>query len=320
MTLERLAEAPIAHDPATSDFLSEVLAGLSLARKSLPSRFFYDDRGSELFEQITELPEYYPTRTEIQLLTQCAAEIADALPSGAAVVEFGSGSSRKTELLLSALRDPAAYIPVEISRAALYPAAARIAKLFPKLAVYPILGGFHVLDGLKLPGKRLTLIGFFPGSTIGNMDAAEAMSFLGAARRLLGPDAFFLIGADLIKPLDILLPAYNDARGVTAAFNLNMLARINRELDGTFDLDAFEHEAVFNSEESRIEMYLRSKSTQTVQVFGHLFSFRAGETIHTENSYKYELTGFKALAAQSGWRSIKIWVDSNRLFSLHLLG
>ena len=314
-----IVQFPEARVAAGKDFRDAVLSGLSLQQKSVPSRFFYDARGSELFERITELPEYYPTRTEIGLLKSCGPEIGELLPPGAVVVEFGSGSSRKTELLLEALKGPSAYIPIEISAAALYPAARRIARVFPGLGVHPILGGFHDLDRMKLPLEDHFCVGFFPGSTIGNFTRTEAVLFLRSVRRLLGKKAALLVGADLQKPLDILLPAYNDAAGVTAAFNLNMLERINRELSGTFDLDAFEHSAVYNERKERIEMHLRSLCVQGVSVAGRSFSFSAGETIHTENSHKYSLSSFRWIAARSGWETVKSWADKNRLFSIHLL-
>ena len=310
---------PEARVSATKEFREAVLFGLSQKQKTVPSRFFYDSAGSELFERITELPEYYPTRAEIALLKACGRDIAGLLPSGAAVVEFGSGSSRKTELLLSALDRPAAYIPIEISAAALYPAARRIARAFPGLGVHPVLGGFHDLDSMKLPLQDHFCIGFFPGSTIGNFTHTEAVLFLRSVRRLLGKNAALLIGADLEKPLDILLPAYNDAAGVTAAFNLNLLARINRELSGTFDLAAFEHVAIYNERKERIEMHLRSAYTQCASVAGRTFTFEAGETIHTENSHKYSLASFRWITARGGWETLKSFAGEDRLFSLHLL-
>lgn len=315
----QVVQFPEARVSSAKDFRDAVLLGLSQKQKSVPSRFFYDARGSELFERITELPEYYPTRTEIGLLKSCSPDFGRLLPPGAVVVEFGSGSSRKTELLLQALERPSAYIPIEISAAALYPAARRIARAFPGLGVHPVLGGFHDLDRMKLPLQDFFCVGFFPGSTIGNFTRTEAVLFLRSVRRLLGKRAALLVGADLQKPLDILLPAYNDAAGVTAAFNLNMLARINRELFGAFDLAAFEHSAIYNERKERIEMYLRSLCAQSASVAGRCFSFEAGETIHTENSHKYSLSGFRWLAARGGWEIVKSWADKNRLFSLHLL-
>jgi dimethylhistidine N-methyltransferase len=302
-----------------ASFLDEALRGLSMRQKTLPSRFFYDERGSELFEQITELPEYYPARTEIGILKSSAASLREAIPASAVIVEFGSGSSRKTELLLENLESPSAYVPIEISASALYPAAARIAGRFPGIEVYPLLGGFHHLAGMTLPRYGCPRAGFFPGSTIGNFTRAEAISFLRSIRALLGPGAVFLVGADLQKPLDILLPAYDDAQGVTAAFNRNILARINRELRGSFDLSLFDHLALYNEAEHRVEMHLRAKRAHRVSVASRLFEFRTGETIHTENSHKYTVQGFQRLAAEGGWTIRRTWIDENRLFSLHLL-
>jgi dimethylhistidine N-methyltransferase len=317
--MQRLFEAGAA--PVLADaFREEVLEGLSKPQKWLPSRYFYDARGSELFEEITRLPEYYPTRTEIALLKSYAVEIAQAVPRGAAVVEFGSGSSLKTELLLEALDRPASYIPIEISETALYPAAARIREKFPGLEVCPILGGFHDLDRLKLPAAAHARVGFFPGSTIGNLTPPEANRFLTAARGLLGTGAVFVIGADLQKPLEILLPAYDDKAGITAAFNRNILIRINRELEGTFKPAWFEHVAIYNAFGDRVEMHLKATRAHSALAAGRRFYFRQDETIHTENSYKYTLAGFEALAAGAGWRSRRVWTDENNLFSVHMLG
>jgi dimethylhistidine N-methyltransferase len=317
--MPRLSETAAAPLIPEAGFLKEVLQGLSLPQKMLPSRFFYDERGSDLFEEITRLPEYYPTRTEIALLKSYGSSIASYVPSGAAVVEFGSGSSQKTELLLEALDSPSAYIPIEISASALYPAALRVQQNFPGLRVHPILGGFHDLSRLKLPSSEAAYTGFFPGSTIGNMTLGESSAFLRLTRRFLGPGALFIIGADLQKPLDILLPAYNDAQGVTAAFNRNILLRINRELGGDFDLDLFEHSALYNEREGRVEMHLRALKAHRASVAGRVFEFQRGETIHTENSYKYTVPGFHDLARSGGWTPLRTWVDENSLFSIHLL-
>jgi dimethylhistidine N-methyltransferase len=315
--MHQLVEA--AASPGKISFLDEVLRGLSLRQKALPSRLFYDERGSELFEQITELPEYYPTRTEIGLLKSLGESLREVIPAGAVVVEFGSGSSRKTELLLENLESPRAYVPIEISASALYPAAARIAGKFPGLEVYPLLRGFHELVGIELPLNNHPRIGFFPGSTIGNLTRGEAISFLRSVRALLGPSALFLAGADLQKSLDILLPAYDDAKGVTAAFNRNILVRINRELRGTFDPNLFDHSALYNEGEHRVEMHLRARRAHLVSVASRLFEFQAGETIHTENSHKYTAHGFQHLSSEGGWTVRRTWIDENRLFSLHLL-
>jgi len=317
--MQRFAGMQTAPQLAAGSFLEEVLRGLSLRQKALPSRFLYDERGSELFERITELPEYYPTRTEIALLKSSGPELREIVPPGAVIVEFGSGSCRKTELLLEALDRPFAYISIEISASALFPAARRIKRKFPGIAVHPVLGGFQDLAKMTLPFRGYPRAGFFPGSTIGNLTPDEAVFFLQSARRFLGGDALFIVGADLQKPLDILLPAYDDAAGVTAAFNRNILTRINRELDGNFDPGLFEHTAPYNAAEGRIEMHLRPAKPHRVLVAGHSFEFRSGETIHTENSYKYTLAGFRALARDGGWDPVKAWTDKNNLFSLHVL-
>jgi dimethylhistidine N-methyltransferase len=314
------AASPSSAPSPFSDFLEQVLHGLSLPQKSLPSRYFYDAAGSALFEQITELPEYYPTRTEIAILESHSGRIREAIPEGAAIVEFGSGSSRKTELLLNALDAPCAYIPIDISASALYPAAERIRQKFPGIAVHPVLASFEDIAGMTLKLKGPPRVGFFPGSTIGNLSRTEAISFLGSARRYLGSDARFIAGADLQKPLGILLPAYDDAQGVTAAFNRNILVRINRELDGTFNPCAFEHRALYNGAEHRIEMHLLATGAQRVSVAGRVFTFEDGETIHTENSHKYTLEGFQAMARAGGWQPAEAWIDKKNLFSIHLLG
>ncbi len=318
--MQQLVEIEAAARCADPGFLDAVFLGLSSDQKTLPSRFFYDKHGSELFEEITALAEYYPTRAEVAILKAHGLGIASGVPSGAAVVEFGSGSSRKTELLLEALDRPAAYVPIEISASALYPAARRVQDKFPGVLVRPVLGGFHELDSLKLPFKVAPSVGFFPGSTIGNMTPAEATVFLRSARRFLGSGARFIVGADLQKPLDILLPAYDDAAGVTAAFNRNILTRINRELDGNFDPALFDHLPLYNEAEGRIEMHLRASKAHWVSVAGRGFEFAEGETIHTENSYKYTVPGFEELARGAGWTPLGCWTGENDLFSIHLLG
>ncbi len=305
--------------PASQEFAEEVLAGLSRVPKALPCRFFYDARGSELFEQITWLPEYYLTRTEIAILEAHGAEIAAMAGPGACLIEFGSGSSRKTDLLIEAMPSLAAYVPIDISHAALAGAAARLSKRFPDLRIVPVHADFASLAAIPAalgPGRRL---GFFPGSTIGNFERDEAIRFLRRCARLLGPDSLLIVGADLDKSPDVLLPAYDDASGVTAAFNLNLLARINRELDADFDLGRFEHEAIYNPQQSRIEIYLRSRKAHTVTVAGKTFCFGEGERIHTENSHKYSVEGFAALAAEAGWTSRAEWTDSSGLFCIHAL-
>lgn len=301
------------------DFADAVIGGLQAEQKSIPCRFLYDARGSDLFEQITQLPEYYPTRTEIGLLETHADEISELAGEGVALVEFGSGSSRKTEILLAAMPTLEAYVAIDISPSALTDAAQRLCKRFPDQSIVTVAGDFN--GDVTLPDfvRDCSKLGFFPGSTIGNFDKADAVGFLQRAARLLGPDGSLLIGVDLKKDLDTLIAAYDDAQGVTADFNLNLLRRINRELDGSFDLSAFAHEAIYNSVAGRMELYLTSLRTQTVTVCGHKFSFAEGERIHTENSHKYTVDEFAALASRGGWESVSLWTDAKRLFSLHYM-
>jgi dimethylhistidine N-methyltransferase len=301
------------------DFAAAVLDGLSHPLKSLPCRFFYDARGSELFEEITQLPEYYPTRTEAAILEAHAAEMADGLPAGSVLVEFGSGSSLKTEILLRQLPHLGAYVCVDVSESALAAARARLAARFPTLDVRPIVGDFSraVVFPPDLAERPKT--GFFPGSTIGNLTSVEAVCLLQAFRAGLGANGRLIVGVDLKKDARRLHLAYNDSSGVTAAFNLNLLARINRELAGTFDLAAFRHEAVYNPREGRIEMYLRSTRRQVVGILGRSFHLGAGERIHTENSYKYAIGEFQGLARSAGWEPRRVWTDEGNLFSVHEL-
>jgi L-histidine Nalpha-methyltransferase len=302
-----------------SQFARDVLAGLRQQQKTLPCRYFYDARGSELFEQITDLAEYYPTRAEIALLGAHAAEMAEMAGPGCCLIEFGSGSSRKTDILLRALPDLAAYVPIDISEAALAGAVARLAGQFPALRVAPIHGDFSAelkLPTLLRPTKHL---GFFPGSTIGNFEPDGAAAFLRRARTLLGLNSGFIVGADLKKDVGTLIRAYDDRAGVTAAFNLNLLTRINRELSADFDPYGFAHLAVYNEEAGRIEMHLRAARAQTVTVAGERFRFRQGETIHTENSHKYSCDEFQALALGAGWEPRAVWTGKDALFSVHYL-
>jgi dimethylhistidine N-methyltransferase len=303
-----------------SSFADDVLDGLAKARKQIPPKHFYDAEGSRLFEAICELQEYYPTRTETQLLRDNAHEIAGEIPPGAALVEFGSGASLKTRILLEAARDLAVYAPIDISDEALGAAAASLARDFPRLTVAPLLEDFTTALELPAQARGRPVVGFFPGSTIGNFTPDEARSFLAGAKRLLGPEASFLVGIDLVKPTEVLVAAYDDALGVTAAFNKNLLARINRELGGDFDLDAFAHRAVWNDAESRIEMHLMSLRDQQATAAGRLFRFAEGETIHTENSYKFTVDGFTALAGEAGWQVQRVWSHSQPAFAVLLLG
>jgi len=313
----RSCEAPAQR--ARQDFADAVLSGLARKPRAIPCRFFYDGRGAELFEAITRLPEYYPTRVETALLEAHGAEIAARAGEGRVLVEFGSGSSRKTSLLLGALRRVGAYVPIDIAPEYLQEAAAWLSRRHPGLAILPLIADFTATRALPPAACGRPKLGFFSGSTIGNLTHAEARAFLVNAARLLGPGSAFLIGVDLKKSEEILLPAYNDAAGITAAFNLNLLVRINRELGGTFSLSRFRHEAVWNEAKGRIEMYLLSLKEQIVRVAGRSFAFAKGERIHTENSHKYSVEEFQALARASGWEPVQAWTDPDRLFSLHLL-
>jgi dimethylhistidine N-methyltransferase len=300
-----------------SPFAADVIEGLGAMPKRLPAKYFYDARGSELFERITEQPEYYPTRCEMEVLRDRAAEIAALIPRDAAVVEFGSGSSKKARLLLAAAPHLAAYVPVDISAEMLEAEASELRADFPGLPVLPVAADICYPFDLPEQARAAPLrVGFFPGSTIGNFEPHEAASFLRNAGKMLGPNAKIVIGADLVKPVEILNAAYNDAAGVTAEFNLNLLVRMNRELGGNFRLECFEHHAFFNRERSRIEMHLASLKRQKVKVAGESFDFRAGETIHTENSYKYSIDSLRALARGVGWLPDGVWTDAQGYFSV----
>jgi dimethylhistidine N-methyltransferase len=317
--LARDLRADRAPAPGRSSLEADVLAGLAKTPKQIPPKHFYDAEGSRLFEAICELPEYYPTRTEIGVLAEAASEISTAIPDGAALVEFGSGASVKTRLILDAAPQIDVYAPIDISPEALGAAAEAIARDYPDLEVAPLAEDFT--SALRLPpaAEGRPRVGFFPGSTIGNFTPDEAQALLARARTLLGEEAQFLVGIDLVKPEETLVAAYDDAQGVTAAFNLNLLARINRELGGTFDLGRFAHRAVWNAAESRIEMHLESLEDQTVTVSGRTFRFARGERLHTENSYKFTLGGFSELAGGAGWRVEKVWASNAPAFAVVLL-
>jgi L-histidine Nalpha-methyltransferase len=311
------------HDlaPAEASFRDAVLASLGRRGKSIPCRFLYDERGSALFDEICELPEYYLTRTETAILAECASEIADLAGRHAQLIEFGSGSARKVRLLLDALVEPGAYVAIDISREPLRRAAEEVAAEFPGVPVVAICADY--LQPLRLPplpargeGRRL---GFFPGSTIGNFTPDDAVDFLAGCRRVVGRDGAMLIGVDLKKDPAVLDAAYNDRAGVTAAFNLNLLERINRELDADFDLDRFEHDAFYNAARGRIEIYIKSLADQIVTVAGRAIGFAAGERIHTEDSCKYTIGEFQRMAAHAGFRPSRHWTDPDELFSVHLL-
>ncbi len=302
-------------------FRDDVFEGLSREQKELPCKYFYDNRGSELFNTICSLDEYYPTRTETALLQAHGREMADLIGPGVCLIEFGCGSLLKTRLLLDALRSPAAFVPIDISADHLLQSAAALAADYPNLEVLPVVADFT--RPVKLPDKARKAsenrIGFFPGSTIGNFDHAGAADFLATVADMVGGGGALLIGVDLKKDEDILVRAYDDAQGVTAAFNRNVLERINRELGGCFDIETFRHRALYNGAEGRIEMHLVSEKDQTVTVYDRDFTFTEGETIHTEDSYKYHIEEFSNLAAGAGFRSARTWVDGDGLFSLHYL-
>jgi len=308
------------HDlaPSEDNFRDAVLAGLGHEPKTLPCKFFYDVRGSALFEQICDVPEYYLTRTEIAILEEYAGAIAAQLGAHCRLVELGSGASRKVRILLEALAAPAAYVPVDISREHLREAAARLAADFPDLNVIAVCADYTRPFPLPpLPGPAGKRVGFFPGSTIGNFEPEAVVRFLAHCAQLLGPEGEMLIGVDLKKDRAILDAAYNDRAGLNAAFNLNLLARVNRELGGDIDIARFAHLAFYNEEKGRIELYLKSLADQTATIAGRRFHFAEGERIHTENSYKYAIDEFHALAAQAGFRAIHTWTDRNNLFSVH---
>lgn len=301
---------------ATHDFASAVREGLARPHKSLPCRFLYDPRGSALFERITTVPEYYPTRTELSILETHATEMTTGRGQPSVLVELGSGSSLKTEILLRTLPDGLIYIPIDVSVSALADAARRLKARFPTLDIRPLVGDFA--SGLTLPGDLPDSgrIAFFPGSTIGNFTPDEAMLLLSRLRTTIAPDRL-LIGVDLKKAPETLVRAYSDEQGVTAAFNLNLLARINRELDATFDIDKFRHEATYDANLGRVEMHLVSTHDQIVRIGDWQVRFRKSERIHTENAYKYTIAEFQALAARAGWHPARVWTDPTVAFSVH---
>ena len=300
-------------DPA---FREDVLAGLSAPIPAVPARWLYDRRGSELFDEITRLPAYYPTRTETALLKEILPDIAARVHAGAAVVEFGAGSATKTPLLLEALK-PAAYVPVDISGDYLRESAVAVSDQFPAIAVEPVVADFARPFDLPESIANIPKLGFFPGSTIGNFEPEAVVRFLRNCAELLGPGGEMLIGADLKKEPEILEAAYNDRAGINAAFNLNLLERINRELGGDLDVDRFEHLALYNEEQGRMELYVRSTAEQSATISGRRFNFAAGERIHTENSYKYAIDEFHALARRAGFAPVHTWTDQHDLFSVH---
>jgi dimethylhistidine N-methyltransferase len=303
-----------AADPA---FRADVLAGLAAPIPAIPARWLYDLRGSELFEQITALPEYYPTRIEMALLQTHCREVAEIVGTGDAVVEFGSGSSAKTPILLEAIQ-PSAYVPIDISGAFLRESAAELQQHFPELPIHPVEADFMQPITLPEAVRGATKLGFFPGSTIGNLVPRTAVDLLRAMKDTLGAGAWLLIGMDRIKSVDVLLAAYDDAAGVTAAFNLNLLHRINAELEGTIDVAAFRHRAVWNDARSRIEMHLEAVRDTGFTVAGQAFLFAAGSTIHTENSHKYGYRDARLLLLAAGWGVVHEWTDPDSQFAILL--
>lgn len=311
----RLIEA----GPEIGELRRDVLRGLSSPRKAIPPKWLYDARGSALYELICEQPEYYPARTEMGILERHAEEIAGAIGPDALVFEYGTGSGRKTALLLDALERPVAYLPVDIAPEALAGAAAELARRFPRLSVRPVVADFT--EGVTLPEVEAPFarrLAFFPGSTIGNFDPPEAVGLLRRLGSEAGPGGALLIGVDLPKDEGTLVRAYDDARGVTAAFDLNLLARIDRELGADFRLSAFRHRSAWNRRLSRVEMHLESLEAQRVQVAGSSFTFRAGETIHSESAYKWAPGAFDTLAAIAGWELVRTWTDPRAWFSVRL--
>lgn len=303
-----------------AEFRDAVLTGLERTPRAIPAKFLYDARGSALFDAICELPEYYPTRTETEILRGCADDIAELAGTGCALVEFGSGSSVKSRLLLEAMRDLVAYVPIDISRQHLDATVHRLRRDYPGLNVEPVCADYMALTELPQDvSSARRRIGFFPGSTIGNLEPSQATAFLRRARRLLGEEGALVLGVDLKKDPRRLHDAYNDAAGVTAQFTLNLLRRMNRELDGNFDLAGFAHEAFYNPAEGRIEIYFRSLRSQTVNVAGRSFAFSEGERVHTEYSYKYDDAGIDQLARSAGFVIARTWTDSVRLFAVAYL-
>lgn len=305
-------------EPVNADFLAEVIGGLSSSPRTLPCKFFYDERGADLFQKICELPEYYITRTETELLRRTAPEISESIGENAALIGFGTGAGIKTRMLLEQLQNPIAYIPVDISKQRLIDSAIELSHAMPALEILPVCADY--LQELQLPKplrKPDHVAVFFPGSTIGNLEPHVAQDFLSRVCRLCGQSGGLIIGVDLQKSREILEAAYNDTAGVTAEFNLNLLARANRELGANFDLARWKHSAIYNEKEGRIEMRLTSEGEQTVRVGGRQFSFSDGEKIITEFSYKHTIDGFTRLAASAGFREAsRVWTDPAKMFAI----
>ncbi len=319
-----MSQTHTAHSPSSTEphcsFRSAVAAGLGELQKQIPCKYLYDDEGSELFEEICQAEDYYPTRTEMAIMDQYVDEMADAVGPRCLLLELGSGSSLKTRLLLKHLHEPAGYVPVEISPAALEQAVEELHRRFPDLEILPVCADYHTDFSVPSPSSPVerTVI-YFPGSTIGNMTPDGAAEFLRHMHAWCGAEGGVLLGVDLQKSEHVLERAYNDGEGVTSRFNLNLLKRMNRELGADFETDEFSHQAVYNSDEGRVEMHLVSDRDQVVTLDGQEFHFREGESIHTENSYKYTLSGFAEVARAAGWKVEKVWTDASRFFSIQYL-
>ncbi|MBA6409486.1 MAG: L-histidine N(alpha)-methyltransferase [Pseudoalteromonas distincta] len=307
-----------------TEFLNDVISGLTQQQKTLPCKYFYDDKGAALFEQITTLQEYYVTRTELSILEQHSKSIAQMLPENLSIIEPGCGSGKKVAYLLAHMANVKTFVPFEISEEMLSYSLAHLSPLFPDLAISPLLGDFTHSQMVKQLTKDTALdsqtnLVYFPGSTLGNFAPVKAIEIMNNFHRLCGVNGYVLIGVDLVKERQVLLDAYNDKAGVTAAFNKNLLQRINNELNGTFNLDNFSHESRFNEQHSRIEMHLVSNRTQSVIINDQQIDFIEGESIHTENSHKYTLESFKQLAAQANLKLEQTWQDDSNYFALCLL-
>ena len=315
----QLVAQPVAHEAASRGFAADMARALASRPRSISPKYFYDARGSQLFDAICELPEYYPTRTELAILRSHVSEIAEQMGPRAEIVEFGAGSCLKVALLLDAMERPERYLPIDISGEHLAASVAELRERYPEVDVQPVVADYtqRLLLPAPLPGAGRR-VGFFPGSTIGNFTPAEALHFLQVAGQVLRGGAL-LLGADLIKDPGVLHAAYNDAQGVTAAFNLNLLARANRELGADFVLQQFAHSAFYNAPQQRIEMHLVSRCRQQVTLAGQAHEFDEGETLHTENSYKFTIDGLRSLAERAGFRAGPVWTDPQSMFSLHWL-
>ncbi len=320
MSNETNGVALIDMHPRRDDFLAEVLAGLRKPQKEIPAKFFYDRRGSELFEEITRLPEYYLTRTEIAILDANAAAIVNRFGNSSVLVEFGSGSSTKVRILLDEMKGRGVYMPVDISKIYLLESAEAISDDYPEVTVVAVCADYTRQFAIPPAPEGFTRRNiFFPGSTVGNLEPPLAHRFFRQTARQLAPGDGMLIGVDLKKDPAILHAAYNDSRGTTAEFNLNVLRRINRELGSNFDLEQFEHHALYRGSNGRVEMHLRSRRDQKVAIGGQEISLVSGETIHTENSYKYSLEDFHGLVSGTGFRPVEFWMDERKMFSVHYL-